>query len=56
MELSVKVFFREKLPHCPLISSVDFGCIYEVEHVLQGKRVAIKEFFVKDFCNRDSFI
>ncbi len=49
MELSVKVFFREKLPHCPLISSVGFGCTYEVEHVLLGKRVAIKEIFCQGF-------
>ena len=30
-----------------------FGCTYEAEHVMLEKRVAIKEFFVKDFCNRD---
>ncbi len=30
-----------------------FGCTYEAEHVLLEKRVAIKEFFVEDFCNRD---
>ena len=35
------------------ISSGGFGCTYEAEHVLLEKRVAIKEFFVKDFCNRD---
>lgn len=35
------------------ISSGGFGCTYEAEHVLLKKRVAIKEFFVKDFCNRD---
>lgn len=35
------------------IGSGGFGCTYEGEHVLLEKRVAIKEFFVKDFCNRD---
>lgn len=35
------------------ISSGGFGCTYEGELVLLHKRVAIKEFFVKDFCNRD---
>lgn len=36
------------------ISSGGFGCTYEAEHVMLQKRVAIKEFFVRDFCNRDS--
>ena len=35
------------------ISSGGFGCTYEAELVLLHKRVAIKEFFVKDFCNRE---
>ena len=35
------------------ISSGGLGCTYEAEHILLKKRVAIKEFFVKDFCNRD---
>lgn len=35
------------------ISSGGFGCTYEAEHVMLEQRVAIKEFFVKDFCNRD---
>ena len=35
------------------IGSGGFGCTYEAEHVMLEKRVAIKEFFVKDFCNRD---
>ena len=35
------------------ISSGGFGNTYEGIHVLLDKRVAIKEFFVKDFCNRD---
>lgn len=35
------------------ISSGGFGCTYEAVHVMLDKRVAIKEFFVKDFCNRD---
>lgn len=35
------------------ISSGGFGCTYEGEHTMLGARVAIKEFFVKDFCNRN---
>lgn len=35
------------------INSGGFGCTYEARHVMLGKNVAIKEFFVKDFCNRD---
>jgi len=35
------------------INSGGFGCTYEAEHVVLEQRVAIKEFFVKDFCNRD---
>jgi formylglycine-generating enzyme required for sulfatase activity len=35
------------------ISSGGFGCTYEAEHTMLEKRVAIKEFFVKTFCNRD---
>ncbi len=35
------------------IGSGGFGCTYEAEHVMLRKRVAIKEFFVRDFCNRD---
>ena len=35
------------------ISSGGFGCTYEAEHTLLERRVAIKEFFVKDYCNRD---
>ncbi len=35
------------------INSGGFGCTYEAEHTLLEKCVAIKEFFVKDFCNRD---
>ena len=36
------------------INNGGFGCTYEAEHVMLEKRVAIKEFFVKDFCNRDA--
>ena len=36
------------------ISSGGFGCTYEAEHTMLEERVAIKEFFVKDFCNRDT--
>lgn len=35
------------------IGSGGFGCTYEACHEMLEKRVAIKEFFVKDFCNRD---
>ena len=35
------------------ISSGGFGCTYEAELVLLHKRIAIKEFFVKDFCDRE---
>ena len=30
-----------------------FGCTYEAYHTLLDMRVALKEFFVSDFCNRD---
>lgn len=36
------------------ISSGGFGCTYEAEHIMLQKRVAIKEFFMQDFCNRES--
>ena len=36
------------------ISSGGFGCTYEAKHAMLNKSVAIKEFFVKDFCNRYS--
>lgn len=35
------------------ISAGGFGCTYEGFHVLLKKRVAIKEFFVENFCNRE---
>ena len=35
------------------IAAGGFGCTYEAMHITLNKRVAIKEFFVKDFCNRD---
>ena len=35
------------------ISSGGFGNTYEGVHVMLDNRVAIKEFYVKDFCNRD---
>lgn len=54
MELSVNSFLQSgKYRIIRYIGSGGFGCTYEAEHVLLGKRVAIKEFFVKDFCNRD---
>ena len=30
-----------------------FGITYLAEHTLLGKKVAVKEFFYKDYCNRD---
>ena len=51
MELSVNSFLQGgKYRIVRYISSGGFGCTYEAEHVLLGKRVAVKEFFVKDFC------
>ena len=35
------------------IKSGGFGCTYEARHVYSDKKVAIKEFFVENFCNRD---
>ena len=35
------------------IASGGFGCTYEAHHTLLDSRVALKEFFVGDFCNRD---
>ncbi len=35
------------------INSGGFGCTYEAVHTSLDDRFAIKEFFVKDFCNRD---
>lgn len=35
------------------ISAGGFGCTYEAVHTLMNTCVAIKEFFPKDFCNRD---
>ncbi len=36
------------------IASGGFGCTYEAVHTVFEERVAIKEFYVKDFCNRDA--
>ena len=35
------------------INSGGFGCTYEALHTMFDEKVAIKEFFVNDFCNRD---
>ena len=54
MSLSVNTFLQDgKYRIVRFISSGGFGCTYEAEHVMFCKRVAIKEFFAKDFCNRD---
>ena len=37
------------------IAAGGFGCTYEAKHVLLEKRVAIKEFFMQDYCNRDAY-
>lgn len=36
------------------ISGGGFGCTYEAIHTGLNGRVAIKEFFLKDYCNRDA--
>ena len=35
------------------ISSGGFGCTYEALHTFFDERVAIKELYVGDFCNRE---
>ncbi len=35
------------------LSSGGFGCTYEAEHTQLQSHVALKEFFVSDFCNRN---
>ena len=35
------------------IASGGFGCTYEAHHTLLDSRIALKEFFISDFCNRD---
>ncbi|MGN1259633.1 MAG: SUMF1/EgtB/PvdO family nonheme iron enzyme, partial [Alloprevotella sp.] len=37
------------------IAAGGFGCTYEAEHVLLEKRIAIKEFFMQECCNRDAY-
>lgn len=36
------------------ISSGGFGCTYEAIHTVFNERMAIKEFFYSDYCNRDA--
>ena len=36
------------------ISSGGFGCTYKARHAMLDTVVAIQEFFVKDYCNRDA--
>ena len=35
------------------IAAGGFGCTYEAEHVMLRRRVAIKEFFMQGYCNRE---
>ena len=35
------------------IGAGGFGCTYEAEYPSMGIRVAIKEFYIADFCDRD---
>jgi serine/threonine protein kinase len=35
------------------IAAGGFGCTYEGLHVMLNRRVAIKEFYIRDYCNRD---
>ena len=35
------------------IGSGAFGCTYEAEHLTLGMHVAVKELFVREYCNRD---
>ena len=37
-----------------LLGQGGFGITYEAEQVSLGRKVAIKEFFMKEYCNRDS--
>ena len=54
MHLSENTFLQNgKYRILRYIGSGGFGTTYEAEQVLLGERVAIKEFFVKDYCNRD---
>lgn len=54
MHLHENTFLQgEKYKIVRFIKRGGFGCTYEAEHVMLEKRVAIKEFFPKDFCNRD---
>lgn len=54
MHLPVKTLLQGgKYKIIRFINSGGFGCTYEAEHLMLEKRVAIKEFFVKDYCNRD---
>ena len=36
------------------VGSGGFGCTYKARHAMLNTTVAIKEFFVKDYCNRDA--
>lgn len=36
------------------ISQGGFGCTYEAEHTMFNERVAIKELFISEYCNRDN--
>lgn len=60
MEISTRPTLKEgtflqngKYKIIRFIGGGGFGCTYEAIHTVFETRVAIKEFFVKDFCNRD---
>ena len=55
MHLKTDTFLQgNKYKIVRFIKSGGFGNTYEAVHTIFRKRVAIKEFFPKDFCNRDA--
>ena len=53
MNLSNNTLLQGKYKIARFISAGGFGCTYEGVHTMLDTHIAIKEFFVKDFCNRD---
>ena len=55
MNLQANTFLQNgKYRVLSVLGQGGFGITYLVEHTLLDKKYAIKEFFPKDFCNRDS--